>query len=114
MVTAKSNLNLYQSVLTLITGVVFLGTPHRGSPAQPLGYLVAKCAKALGYGEVGNFDNLREDSEALFELVDQFAKIVRERSISVKCFFESYRTDLRRRVFFPLSVVSPRSLEILV
>ena len=95
--------------------MIFLGTPHRGSAAQPLGALVTKCAIALGLpAETALLEVLQEDSPFLHELVHQFTVIVGQQSIPVKCFFEVYETPLRRRIPWPGSLVNLGSFNTMV
>lgn len=102
---ANSDSTKYQTILRLTAGVIFLGTPHRGSAAQPWGELAAKCAIVLGSpAEKDLLDVLREDSVALYDLVHHFTAIVGRRSIPVKCFFEVYKTDFGRRIPWPGSL----------
>lgn len=95
--------------------MVFLGTPHRGSAAQPWGKLITTCSIALGLpAEKALLDVLREDSLSLHELVHQFTAIVRQHSIPVKCFFELYETELGRRIPWLGSRVNLRNFDTMV
>lgn len=95
--------------------MIFLGTPHQGSTAQPLGELITKCALAIGFPAEGALlEVLRTDSEALHELVHQFTAVVRQQSIPVKCFFEQRKTELGRRIPLLGSLVKLKNFDTMV
>ncbi len=115
LVLANSDPATYENFIRLTAGVVFLGTPHRGSATQSLGVLVTKCAMALGFqAETTLLDILHEDSVVLHELVHNFSKIVGRQSIPVKFFFELYETPLGRRVPWPGNIISSGSVNTMV
>lgn len=115
LVLANSDPATYETAFKLTAGVIFLGTPHRGSSAQPLGELIAGCAITLGLpAERALLDVLREDSLTLHELVNQFTRIVGQQSIPVKCFFEVYKTPVGRRIPWLGSFVNSGNLNAMV
>lgn len=91
----------YQTVADAIGGIIFLGTPHRGSPAQPIGSIIAGAAEALGYGESTLIMDVTEDSKDIYDLVNKFTKIVIRNRIAetgaIVCFFENKKTNYSRR-----------------
>jgi hypothetical protein len=91
----------YQTLADAIGGIIFLGTPHRGSPAQPIGSIIARAAEALGYGESTLMMDVKEDSKDIYDLVNKFTKIVIRNRIAetsaIVCFFENQKTNYGRR-----------------
>lgn len=81
-------------------GIVFLGTPHRGTPAAGWGEIVAKSAKALGLGsEDSILKDLRESSESLRDLLYEFTLWANRASVTLICFFEQHETDYGKRFY---------------
>ena len=79
-------------------GVVFLGTPHRGTKAAKWGSVVATSAKALGFStEDSILKNLQEDSESSRDLLYEFTLWANRASLRVVCFFEQHETDYGKR-----------------
>lgn len=81
-------------VLASTQGVLFLGTPHRGSGAQKWGQIIATSARALGFHTDDSImKSLSVDSKPLIDLVDDFVTLAKEHSIEIVCFFEQHKTD---------------------
>ena len=79
-------------------GVVFLGTPHRGTQAAKWGEVIAISAKALGFGsEDSILKDLREDSETSRDLLYEFTLWANRASLTLICFFEQHKTDYGKR-----------------
>lgn len=79
-------------------GVVFLGTPHRGTNAAKWGSIVAKTAKALGLKTENRILKvLEEDSESSRDLLYEFTLLANRASLTVLCFFEQHETDYGER-----------------
>lgn len=79
-------------------GVVFLGTPHRGTQAAKWGEIIATSAKALGFGsEDSILKDLREDSESSRDLLYEFTLWANRALLTLICFFEQHQTDYGKR-----------------
>lgn len=84
----------FSHILESNVGVLFLGTPHRGSVAQKWDQVIATTAGALGFHAVDSIMNsLSIDSEALIDLVDDSVSLAKQHAIEIFCFFEQHKTD---------------------
>lgn len=79
-------------------GVVFLGTPHRGTASTKWGEMIALTGKLLGLGSENSIlKDLREDSETLNDLLHEFTLWLFRNSVPTVCFFEQHETDCGAR-----------------
>ena len=80
-------------------GIVFLGTPHRGTKAANWGSIIATSAKALGFGtEDSILKDLQEGSEGSRDLLYEFTLWANRASTTLICFFEQHHTDYGKRL----------------
>jgi hypothetical protein len=78
--------------------VIFLGTPHRGSPAT-LGRVIARTGKVLGATtEDSILKALEEHSDTLTDLLRDFSCWLFRQSVPVVCFFEQFETAYRLKL----------------
>ena len=85
--------DVFAYLASLVVGVIFLGTPHRGSAAATLGTFIAKTGKFLGQrSEDSIVKDLQVDSESLNDLRDKFTLWANRTSLTLRCFFEQYET----------------------
>jgi len=118
LVDAKLSPEDYPGIITSTTGIIFLGTPHRGSQSQPKAELIATIASAAGLGEKSSLlRTLQPDSEALNDLLYDFSRVVNIASIPLFCFFEQRKSAVAKaivpravRPFIPDYQVWARSL----
>ena len=97
--SANSCGDTFQYLATSTVGVVFLGTPHRGTKASKWGEWIAYTGKKLGYGTSDAIlKDLREDSETLNYLLYNFTLWLFRMSVPTVCFFETHRTDCGQKV----------------
>ncbi|KAK8070308.1 hypothetical protein PG994_006924 [Apiospora phragmitis] len=92
----------YREVLLATVGAVFLATPFAGTDAaQPASWLVT--IKGI-MGEDAS-DNLIQDLQRhhnqFIERVQRFAEIALSIMLPVRCFFETKKTDIYRRILPP-------------
>ena len=99
MVNANSQGGIFQYLAMSTVGVIFLGTPHRGTQAGKWGEFVARSGKALGFGsEDSILRDLREDSETLRDLLYEFTLWANRIQPKLVCFFEQHKTDYGKRL----------------
>lgn len=92
MIRAHERLELYGEVLSKISSVVFLGTPHRGSDVAWWATFPANLLKALQLGSGTNtayLDALVKNS-AEFSLTSQ-QWVERSAGLKIRTFFETER-----------------------
>ena len=78
-------LDIYQST----NAVVFLGTPHRGSPIATVGNTIARIVHAAGFDtEDKNIRALRFESPELERCQEEFSSLWRSGRFAVKTFQE--------------------------
>jgi hypothetical protein len=99
LVSANSRGDTFQDLATSIVGIVFLGTPHRGTDASKWGEWIAYTGKTLGLGMSDTIlKDLREDSETLNLLLHNFTLWLFRMSVSTVCFFETHKTDYGQKI----------------
>ncbi|PGH18658.1 hypothetical protein AJ80_04405 [Polytolypa hystricis UAMH7299] len=105
LLLAKLHEEDYPGIFKCTSGIVFLGTPHRGSSFQSPASVIASVASALGLGKKSQILSvLEKDSESLADLVYDFARTVRTGNIEIFCFFEQRESDVSK-------IVKPQSLD---
>ncbi len=96
---ANSGDGSFQYLASSTVKIIFLGTPHRGTLAAGWGEIVAKSAKALGFGSEDDIlKDLRESSESLRDLYE-FTLWANRASATLICFFEQHETDYGKRIY---------------
>ena len=107
LVSAKLHLEDYPDVIKATAGVIFLGTPHRGSNSQSKAAVIATIVSALGCGENSNLlKAVEKDSEMLNDLLHDFTRTVNIAAIPLFCFFEQHKSDIAK-VLKPKSFLTP-------
>jgi hypothetical protein len=92
---AKLHEKDYPDIIKSVAGVVFLGTPHRGSNSQPKASLIATIASAVHCGVQSSLlKAVEKDSEMLADLLQDFTRTANIESIPLFCFFEQYKSDI--------------------
>ena len=74
-------------------GVVFLGTPHRGSPEAGLGVLAANvCRATLPVSNTGILRSLEQNSEILERISEDFEQMMLREKVKAYSFVEEIPT----------------------
>lgn len=111
--SAKLHEEDYFSIIRSTAGVVFLGTPHRGSNSQSKASVIASIASALSLGEHSSLLKMVEkDSEMLADLLHDFTRTVNTISIPLFCFFEQHKSDVAKVLKFKGSKILVPSVKV--
>ena len=95
LLAAKLHQSDYPNIFMSVVGCVFLGTPFRGTKSQSKASLLAEMAQTVGLGvNSGLVKLLKEGSEALSDLLDDFVTIAKEANMRLFCFFEQHESDM--------------------
>ncbi|KAL8937621.1 MAG: hypothetical protein Q9216_004336 [Gyalolechia sp. 2 TL-2023] len=101
LVSAKLHEEDYPSVIKTVAGIVFLGTPHRGSNSQSKASVIASIASSVALGEHSSLLKvLDKDSEILTDLLHDFTRTVGAIGIPLFCFFEQHKSDVSKVLRF--------------
>ena len=76
------------TIMDATRGIVFLGTPHRGSDATTLPKMIASVIAAFQDVNVNLLQALERESETLDRIGDSFGQILDRRTFSVYSFEE--------------------------
>jgi len=103
-VLAQSSGGGYGGIVSSISGIVFLGTPFRGSPASTWGAIITRFTSAMGLRSHSTlFSTLEDHSERLDLLLSHFLVIAKQFDIQLVCFYETKPTWLGLR-YYPLGM----------
>ncbi|KAN0071996.1 hypothetical protein V8E54_009725 [Elaphomyces granulatus] len=94
IISASSRRGTEKDIPKHTAGIVFLGTPHRGSASSNWGSLIVQSGRVLGLdGEDRIVNDLKRDSEALKQVVREFTGWLFDNSVPTVCFYEQHVTD---------------------
>lgn len=89
-------------IATATAGVLFLGTPHRGSKDASWARVITNVGKQFGLGSHnGIIEELEKASENQMDRLHHFTCWLRRMSVEIVCFFELKETDYGRKVGLP-------------
>jgi protein SERAC1 len=102
IINASSRRGIEKDIPKHIAGIVFLGTPHRGSASSNWGSLIVQSGKVLGLdGEDRILNDLKRDSETLKQVVREFTRWLFDNSVPTVCFYEQHMTDYGSKAGVP-------------
>jgi hypothetical protein len=94
LLSAKIHEDDYPDVAWSIAGIIFLGTPHRGSNYQSKASIIATIASIVGVGERSQvLKSIEKDSDTLTDMIHDFTRLANSSSIPLFCFFEQHKSD---------------------
>jgi hypothetical protein len=87
-------------IISSTRGIVFLGTPHRGSPLASLAKVVAFVAQAALHSVNDSLiRDLESESGTLDRIGDNFSRLLEKRTFSVWSFIEELPVTGGRKVY---------------
>jgi hypothetical protein len=97
---AKANGGHYKDIATSTTGIVFMGTPHRGTGSITSQTLLYTVIAAEVEREDYVLRSLSGDNETLVDVVSEFAVLANDDTVrlNIMCFFEQKSTAVGRIV----------------
>lgn len=87
----------FRNLLDKTAGLVFLGTPFRGTKWQALADAIAWIMRPAG-SHRNVIEVLGYDEPVLRDKLDSFCRLRNTLSIPVACFYELYETDCGKRL----------------
>lgn len=90
----------YRHIAESTVGVIFLGTPHRGSEAAKWGVLIASLEEVWGSTEKRILKDLQKQSGTLTDRLHDFSSWLFSESVPVVCYWEQLETDYSPRARF--------------
>jgi hypothetical protein len=83
-------------------GIIFLGTPHRGSNMTSLGKVVARVSQiVLRNANVNLITDLERDSQTLDRIRDNFSRVLHKHTLTIWSFVEELSISGLGRVRIP-------------
>ncbi|KAK9444704.1 Ankyrin repeat-containing domain protein [Metarhizium brunneum] len=110
IVSASRHCSPYLSISASTIGVVFLGTPHRGSPAAAWGAIIASLMPSGLAPEDRLLKALEKHSDSLGDRLRDFSGWLVSESVPVVCAFEQLVTDYSSRLPLLGTFVPSRTL----
>ena len=111
MVTAPASNDNHKEITDCITGIIFLGTPFRGSDSQSYAKTIGNILSVLGQANAKIYDVIAPNSQALKDQLHDFVRIVNRQAIPIYCYFEQHKANLSKILGNPIAhYVSTRPL----
>ncbi|KAK7582900.1 hypothetical protein V3481_012196 [Fusarium oxysporum f. sp. vasinfectum] len=109
-IVSASQQSRYAEIAECTVGVVFLGTPHRGSAAASWGALITSLAPPQFTAEKRIMKDLEEYSGSLTDRLHDFSRWLVVESVPAVCFFELLATDYSSRMGAVGKIIPSREL----
>ncbi|KAF2222860.1 hypothetical protein BDZ85DRAFT_281904 [Elsinoe ampelina] len=85
----------FKPLINLVAGIIFLGSPLRGTKVQPLASFLAAVMQPVG-SHRDIIDELQDDGTVLRDKHRRFCSLIKTYPILVNCFFEQYAVDVTK------------------
>ena len=96
---ASRERNIYEQLLFNTVGVIFLGTPLRGTAAWKAAELRTMVSRIMGKDPSATLiKDLDESSSTLEALVEEFGKMTVRERLQIRCFYETRPTQISNAV----------------
>ncbi|KAJ5159113.1 phosphorylase superfamily protein [Penicillium coprophilum] len=94
LVTSR-NQNIYPEIEKSTQGIIFLGTPHRGSDNAKWGQIISRIGAIGGSTQTEHLNVLRQNSQALLELSDTFLDLAKNPRLQTVSFYETQKMKVK-------------------
>ena len=85
-----------RDIVDCIAGILFLGTPFRGSKAQTYAKIIGSIFSYMERGNAKIYDLTEPKSQEQRDQLNNFVRIVNRQAIPICCFYEKHKSDLAR------------------
>lgn len=85
-----------RDIVDCVAGIVFLGTPFRGSQAQTYAKMIGTIWSYMERGNSKIYDLTEPNSQEQRDQLNNFVRIVNRQAIPICCFYEQHKSDLGR------------------
>ena len=110
MIGVQASSDDRRGITDCITGIIFLGTPFRGSDAQSYAKTIGNILSVLGQGNSKIYEVIAPQFQTLKDQLNDFVRIVNRQAIPIFCFFEQHKSNLSKILKNPIRhYVSNRS-----
>lgn len=92
---ASRDQSKYAYLLSSTTGVVFLGTPLRGTATASIAEWIVILRRLMGKETSGSLlQSLKSEASSLDTLIHDFSKMAIAHNFQIRCFYETRRTQI--------------------
>ena len=85
----------FSYLLDRVAGIIFLGTPSRGTNLATFAKYISFVGRKLMWGSHDKIlKDLEQDSRNLFELRNNFTRWLNKSTVQINCVYESLQTQL--------------------
>ena len=96
IVTSRSSNQEAKDIVDCIAGIIFLGTPFRGSKAQSYAKLIGNIMSHFNRGNSKIYELTDAKSQEQKDQLNNFVRVINRQAIPICCFYEQHKSELSR------------------